>query len=543
MNEKALVIQQKTGSLKQYLNGDAIRKSLEETLPKWLTIDRLLRVFMGAVNKNPALLDCTRESILISCMQCAQLGLEPILGRAWLVPYNNSKRINGQWVKVKECQMQPGYQGLIDLARRSNTISDIYGLNVYENDDFDISFGTDRQIHHRPWYMTKGLDGPEQIIGAYVVWLLKDGTKHPEFMHISDIHKRRDISKAYQAAIKYKEPDTPWLQWPEDMNLKTVIKHSSKMVPASIEFMQAVEVDNASETGKAPYLPEASDMFLPQVNQVEEGEKPQDREDNRWESLRNEILQKGVTGEQLDEFIEQIAQDNNIDTSDVEANAINDQEAFINGVLNSIVDPAQQLKTRMDEGDKEVEGYNSLNEKEKIQAGQAKLEEKREQEQKELGGQDSQEQADKQFDAIEYLRVCRPSASLKNAREAMKLFEKHDTDIQMLEDRNFKKQLMAKKRKTEDYLKQHEPPIETPVTEASQEQDERRKAFVKYCQDADKKFAEAAEVTGSEAPGLLETIFGLFGYNTLTEIKEVNFGEFKRCIRDEAAKHEVLIEE
>ena len=35
-----------------------------------------------------------------------------------------------------------------------------------------------------------------------------------------------------------------WHEWPEEMNLKTVIKHSAKLVPASIEFMQAVQLDD-----------------------------------------------------------------------------------------------------------------------------------------------------------------------------------------------------------------------------------------------------------------------------------------------------------
>lgn len=258
MSETLPAIQEKAVSLRDYLFSDNVKPVLESAIPKWLSIDRLLRVVFSATMKNPRLLDCTRESLLQSVMQCCQLGLEPVLGRAYLIPYNNSKYVNGKWVKVLECQMQVGYQGFVDLGRRTGDVADIWGENVYENDEFDLRHGMERALHHRPWFMDpekrkagKGGD----IIGAYVVWQFKDGTKHPHFMPIHDIHKRRAKSQAYRFA-ETGEPgkgggkqDSIWHEWPEEQNLKTVIKHSSKLVPMSIEFMQAVELDNMHEIG------------------------------------------------------------------------------------------------------------------------------------------------------------------------------------------------------------------------------------------------------------------------------------------------------
>ena len=253
MTENLPAVQRKALDLKTYLNRDNIKSGLAQALPKWMSIDRLLRVVFTSTMKTPKLLDCTMESLLQSIMLCAQLGLEPILGRAYLIPYNNSKLIDGQWKKVLECQFQPGYQGLVDLARRSGSIKDVYAMNVYENDEFDLTFGTDRKIYHRPWYLNKANKEPGEIIGTYAVWEMKDGTKHPEFMTISDIHKRRDRSQAYQYAMSNPKDknaqDCPWIQWAEEQNVKTVIKHSSKLVPASIEFMQAIDLDNSAEIG------------------------------------------------------------------------------------------------------------------------------------------------------------------------------------------------------------------------------------------------------------------------------------------------------
>ena len=130
-NEKAI-------SLKQYLNNESIKAQIMAAAPKMLNGERFLKVFYGAILRNPRLMDCTTESMLQAAMFFAQLGLEPILGRAYLVPYLNSKNIDGRWVKQYEVQAQVGYQGLVDLARRSGTIADVWGACVYENDTFDL---------------------------------------------------------------------------------------------------------------------------------------------------------------------------------------------------------------------------------------------------------------------------------------------------------------------------------------------------------------------------------------------------------------------
>lgn len=259
MSQNLPALQEKAVSLRDYLFSDNVKPVLESAVPRWLSIDRLLRIVFSSTMKNPKLLDCTRESLVQSVMQCAQLGLEPILGRAHLVPYNNKKYMNGQWVKVLECQMQVGYQGFVDLGRRTGDVADIWGENVYENDEFDLQSGMERTLHHRPWFMDlekRKIGKGGNIIGAYVVWQFKDGTKHPHFMPIHDIHKRREKSQAYRWAETGdpkkggSKKDSIWHEWPEEQNLKTVIKHSSKLVPLSIEFMQGVELDNMNEIGK-----------------------------------------------------------------------------------------------------------------------------------------------------------------------------------------------------------------------------------------------------------------------------------------------------
>jgi len=325
--QQLTVVQQKAISLREELF--AKQKQFEAAMPKWMDAERLLRIVFTTALKNPRILDCTRESIFGAIMQAAQLGTEPVLGRAYLIPYNNNKQIGGRWQKVLECQFQLGYQGLIDLARRTGTISDVYGFNVYENDEFDIKYGTEREIIHRPWYLDRekrksGASG--EIFGAYCVWVLKDGTKHPEFMFIDDIHKRRDRSQAYQNAIKYKNEDSPWLVWPEDMNLKTVLKHSSKMVPASIEFMKAVSFDNETDMGQTGggFNPFLSGALGGGPADLTEPPQPPDMGEEFSKLIQAENLSK----EHVDKFISACTEEYGRAESEIMDDALGDPQAF-----------------------------------------------------------------------------------------------------------------------------------------------------------------------------------------------------------------------
>jgi hypothetical protein len=67
------------------------------------------------------------------------LGLEVgLMGEAHLVPFGS------------QCQLIPGYQGLMKLARNSGIVQDIYGHEVRINDKFDIVLGLNRSLVHEP---------------------------------------------------------------------------------------------------------------------------------------------------------------------------------------------------------------------------------------------------------------------------------------------------------------------------------------------------------------------------------------------------------
>ena len=244
MPNELAVVQSKTKDLRAYMQQDMVQEQFKSALPKWLSVDRFFRVVFTSILKNPKILDCTRESILSSLIQCAALGLEPIMGRAHLIPYNNSKMIGGRYQKVLECQFQPGYQGLIDLAKRSGDVRDVDADVVYENDIFEMEKGS-----HKHLSCIRNIHGDRgKKLGAFAIWYLKDGSQHFDFMDIEELYKIREKSQAYRYAISHTDnkaaQECPWIVWEDEQMKKTIIKRTSKLVPASIEFVEAVEFDD-----------------------------------------------------------------------------------------------------------------------------------------------------------------------------------------------------------------------------------------------------------------------------------------------------------
>lgn len=211
------------------------RKQMEMALPKHLSADRLLRVAMTSIQKNPRLLDCTPQSLLACVMVCAQLGLEPdqFLGQAYLVPFKDNK--SGKTI----CTLIPGYRGYIALARRSGEMSTVSSQVVYERDFFELQYGINDTLIHKP-----AIDGDRgNPIGAYCVFKYKDGGYSFDFIPTADIEKVRARSKS--------RDDGPWVTDWSEMAKKTIIKRHSKMAPLSVEFSKAVALEDRALAGES----------------------------------------------------------------------------------------------------------------------------------------------------------------------------------------------------------------------------------------------------------------------------------------------------
>ena len=200
----------------------SMQAQFEIALPKHLNSDKFVRVAITTIRKNPALAKCTRESLLGSLMVSAQLGLEPgILEQAYLIPYGN------------EVQFQISYKGMIELLRRSGQLKDIYAYPVYENDEFDIVYGLNRDLIHKPNFEDRG-----NVKGYYAVAILKDDTKAFYYMTKKEVEEHRNkFSKSAKSS------KSPWTTDFDAMAEKTVLKKMLKYLPVSTEYLESMTKD------------------------------------------------------------------------------------------------------------------------------------------------------------------------------------------------------------------------------------------------------------------------------------------------------------
>jgi len=226
-----------------------MRPQIEAALPQGLDAGRLLRIVLTTVRKTPALLQCSRESVLAGIMQAAQLGLEPDsnMGLAYLLPYG------------QQCQLIVGWKGYIELARRSGLVSNITAHCVHYGDFFEYELGLDTKLRHipadvldMPQYgreraIAEGMRG-EQVVGAlaggqrksdliaaYAVVTMKDGEKQFRVVTAKFVQKIRAMSRSGN------HPSSPWVAWEEQMWEKTAVKQVLRFVPLSPEDKTIIE--------------------------------------------------------------------------------------------------------------------------------------------------------------------------------------------------------------------------------------------------------------------------------------------------------------
>lgn len=229
----------KQGTTRQELETllNAYKKQITAALPKHITPERLIRVALTAVSRQPKLLECERSTLLGAIVQSSQLGLEPdgILGQAYLVPFWNGK------ARRMEAQFQIGYKGLIDLARRSGNIVSIVAQAVRTGDVFEYEFGLNEKLRHVP-----ALDGRGEITHFYAYATFTNGGHAFEVMTLEDVELIKARSKSRDKAGNVVGP---WETDFEAMGRKTVIRRLSKYLPLSVEMQKALHVDEVASTG------------------------------------------------------------------------------------------------------------------------------------------------------------------------------------------------------------------------------------------------------------------------------------------------------
>ena len=204
-------------------------KAIAQALPKHVPADRFARIALTALRTSPDLQRTDPGSFLACLLQSAQLGLEPNtpLQHCFLIPRRRGDAM--------ECTLQIGYQGMIDLARRSGRVKSITAHVVYEGDHFVYTLGDDEKIEHVPT-MT-GERG--EVRYAYAIATLDDGSK------VRRVVPRWEIEKARALGAR----NGPWTAHYDEMAKKTAIRRLYKMLPKSAEMAAASQIEDADERG------------------------------------------------------------------------------------------------------------------------------------------------------------------------------------------------------------------------------------------------------------------------------------------------------
>lgn len=247
------------------------RKAIENALPDHIGLERFVNIALTAVGNNPRLQLCSEASLIGGLMQSAQLGLEPNtpLQLAYLIPYENSKKVNGQWIKVMEAQFQIGYHGIIHLMWQSGMLADLHWAMWKKNDKFEVHEGTQKNLIHRPEiYKERG-----EIAGYYAVAETKFGGKPFHFMTVAEVLEHgKKFSKNFESEAGI------WKKNPDAAAFKTVLKQVSKYMPKTadreaIKFHKAMMAD---ETIKLDLDREMTDVHDITEYSVVEGAKEDD---------------------------------------------------------------------------------------------------------------------------------------------------------------------------------------------------------------------------------------------------------------------------
>jgi recombination protein RecT len=195
-----------------------------DMLPANVSFENFRNAAVVAFTDNPMIRSCKPDSIFKSLRRLAAAGLVPDGREAAIVPYG------------EEAQALPMVAGLIKTARNSGEIISIWADVVYDGEELHVWVEDgERKFKHE--YDPLRRSG--EIVGAYAVAKLKDGTIEFEPMGLDQIHKRRRAS----ANQKGDKPTGVWAQWFDEMCKKTAIRALCKRLPISSEDMRRIYVD------------------------------------------------------------------------------------------------------------------------------------------------------------------------------------------------------------------------------------------------------------------------------------------------------------
>ncbi len=229
----------KKTAIKDFFSKEAVKEKFEEVLGKKSTGFITSVVQVTAQNKMLAAAD--PNSVYMSAMIAATLDLpiNPNLGFAWIIPYNESVNVNGTWTKKAVAQFQMGYKGFIQLSLRTGQYKSLNAIAIDKGHFVSFNPLTEELI--------LDFDSAEtgEIIGYCAYFELINGFKKTVYWSKTKVDAH---AKKYSQAYKSERGKTPWKEADQydGMALKTVLKNMlSKWGIMSVDMQTAIGADQA----------------------------------------------------------------------------------------------------------------------------------------------------------------------------------------------------------------------------------------------------------------------------------------------------------
>jgi recombination protein RecT len=214
-----------------------------ENTPQGVNPAALVKKALFAIQNNPNLLNCDKDSLFMAVYESAVNGLEigGIRSEAYLVPYGD------------KVQLIPGYKGLISLVRRTGLLTDVTMELVHEGDTFEMEKGDNVRLRHVPSTAADRQSMP--VTHVYVIFHMTDGSKVRNVWTAAQINAHRDAySEGYRRAERYIKQCEEKQQHVDDKKLSPWHKNWAVMAFKTL-------VRDAINRGRLPLSDAVKDMI------------------------------------------------------------------------------------------------------------------------------------------------------------------------------------------------------------------------------------------------------------------------------------------
>lgn len=253
-----------------YLTNDAVKQQINSVVGG-KDGQKFISAIVSAVNANPALQECSNQSILSAALLGNSLKLSPSpqLGQYYFVPFNDYK--NGR----KVAQFQLGYKGYIQLALRSGQYKKLNVLSIKEgelikydplNEEIEVRIIEDEDEREKA-----------ATIGYYAMFEYLNGFRKTMYWTRSKMERHAlNYSQGYKAKKGY----TFWEKDFDAMAYKTMLRQLiSKWGIMSIEMQTAMDGDMGviEEDGTINYVDNDNEVVADAVADVNVSEAPSEQ--------------------------------------------------------------------------------------------------------------------------------------------------------------------------------------------------------------------------------------------------------------------------